>query len=187
MEQWMRETNTKLDKMEDSLLGFTPMMAFVLSTFILPILLHGVTGEWFWPALVWGFTTILFAWVIRSTDIIGDVQRKSAKAIKLSQAGTKALIVNYLVGGDATVRQGITPELRQYIIERDCEQCSYCGEQGDSLNGPDGNSWHIDHVVPVTRGGPTHADNLTLSCQTCNLRKRNKPTIQFMREMARRE
>ncbi len=32
----------------------------------------------------------------------------------------------------------------------------------------------IDHIQPVSRGGQTIADNLALSCQTCNNYKYNK-------------
>ena len=45
--------------------------------------------------------------------------------------------------------------------------------------GPDGKPWHIEHVVPVERGGPTHAENLTLACRACNLRKGTRPAYQF--------
>lgn len=41
---------------------------------------------------------------------------------------------------------------------------------------------HLDHIVPVSRGGE-HADkNMQLLCQTCNLNKSSKPPEVFMRE-----
>jgi hypothetical protein len=31
--------------------------------------------------------------------------------------------------------------------------------------------FHVDHIVPRSRGGSSHPDNLTVSCSSCNLRK----------------
>src|SRR5437870_2142489 len=31
--------------------------------------------------------------------------------------------------------------------------------------------FHLDHVVPRSAGGPTHANNLAVACVTCSLRK----------------
>jgi 5-methylcytosine-specific restriction endonuclease McrA len=54
--------------------------------------------------------------------------------------------------------------LRQQIFDRARGMCEYCRSQAkyaiDALV--------IDHIQPVSRGGKTIADNLALSCQTCN-------------------
>ena len=42
--------------------------------------------------------------------------------------------------------------------------CSYCHAAAD----------HIDHVVPISRGGTHSIGNLTGACQRCNLSKHNK-------------
>lgn len=34
--------------------------------------------------------------------------------------------------------------------------------------------YHIDHIVPLSRGGSNAASNITIACPQCNLRKRNK-------------
>lgn len=41
---------------------------------------------------------------------------------------------------------------------------------------------HIDHVVPLSRGGADAVDNLCVACPTCNLRKGSKLPGDFMRE-----
>ena len=51
--------------------------------------------------------------------------------------------------------------LRAMVLLRDKGTCRYCGRPAT----------HVDHVVPVARGGPTHESNLVAACERCNLEK----------------
>lgn len=42
---------------------------------------------------------------------------------------------------------------------------------------------HIDHIVPLSRGGRNDDKNVQLTCPTCNIKKRDKDPIIFMQEM----
>ena len=35
-------------------------------------------------------------------------------------------------------------------------------------------SYHVDHVVPLSRGGGNGVDNICLACPSCNSSKNNK-------------
>lgn len=61
----------------------------------------------------------------------------------------------------------IPASLRLLVINRAGNRCEYCGlsQFGQAA------TFHIDHVVPVTAGGQTTADNLALACVSCSLRK----------------
>lgn len=61
----------------------------------------------------------------------------------------------------------VASHLRRVVIERAQHRCEYCGLAQAGQEG----TFHIDHVVPVTVGGPTEADNLALACVSCSLRK----------------
>ena len=59
---------------------------------------------------------------------------------------------------------------RSEVVEilKDVTTCAYC--QQSLLN----TKWHIDHVIPVSRGGPDSHWNMVKCCQFCNLSKSNK-------------
>lgn len=70
------------------------------------------------------------------------------------------------VGPVASSREPIPAGLRFAVLRRDGFRCAYCG-RGET----DGVRLHIDHLVPVARGGATTLDNLVTACQECNLGK----------------
>lgn len=73
-------------------------------------------------------------------------------------------------------RELMTPELRMQIMERDNYTCQICGKYM-----PDGNDIHIDHIIPIARGGKTVPDNLQVLCSHCNLSKGTKMPDEYMR------
>ena len=66
-------------------------------------------------------------------------------------------------------RSLMTQTLRYEILKRDNFRCQICGSTAQ-----DGVKLHIDHIVPVSKGGHTTADNLRVLCDRCNLGKSNK-------------
>ena len=69
----------------------------------------------------------------------------------------------------ANQRKLMTPELRNKIKERDNYTCQICGKYM-----PDEVGLHIDHIVPISKGGKTVEQNLQVLCDKCNLRKSNR-------------
>lgn len=65
----------------------------------------------------------------------------------------------------------LSPSLRRFIAQRDEYTCRYCGREGSLFHDPDRSPWHVDHVIPVSRGGLDAPDNLVLSCAACNIEK----------------
>jgi hypothetical protein len=56
------------------------------------------------------------------------------------------------------------PLTRLQILERDSYTCQYCGDEAN----------HVDHIVPISRGGTNDPENLVASCSSCNHRKGNR-------------
>jgi 5-methylcytosine-specific restriction endonuclease McrA len=52
---------------------------------------------------------------------------------------------------------------RWNVLHRDSYTCQYCGERSRDLT--------IDHVVPRSRGGLDHWDNVVSACVRCNVKK----------------
>jgi 5-methylcytosine-specific restriction endonuclease McrA len=57
-------------------------------------------------------------------------------------------------------------------------RCVYCNE-------PLGTDWHLDHLVPLSKGGTNYPNNLVPSCAKCNLQKGRKSLKNFVLETMR--
>lgn len=63
----------------------------------------------------------------------------------------------------------MTSSLRYDILKRDNFKCVLCG-----ATAKDGAALHVDHIIPVSKGGKTESSNLRTLCDQCNLGKRDK-------------
>jgi 5-methylcytosine-specific restriction endonuclease McrA len=54
---------------------------------------------------------------------------------------------------------------RQYKAQKG--RCYYCGVKVDD-------TYHVDHVIPLSRGGANGPENLVIACPACNVSKGNK-------------
>ena len=52
-----------------------------------------------------------------------------------------------------------------WVSNQDWLTCSYC------KTFIPGNSVHIDHIIPITRGGDHHPSNFAIACKSCNSSK----------------
>ena len=66
-------------------------------------------------------------------------------------------------------RKLMTKELRQQVIKRDNYTCQNCGKYM-----PDEVGLHVDHIIPISKGGKTVISNLQVLCSKCNGSKSNK-------------
>lgn len=82
---------------------------------------------------------------------------------------------------DARRRQAINPSPDNTWTAEEVKQmyddqrglCAYCET-------PLFGTYHIEHMIPVSRGGANTWDNLAVSCPTCNIRKHNKTAEEFI-------
>lgn len=57
---------------------------------------------------------------------------------------------------------------RRVVYERDGGICHICGAMTPA------HSFHVDHIIPLSRGGRHAYDNVACSCPSCNMRKGNR-------------
>lgn len=70
------------------------------------------------------------------------------------------------------VRSGMTAGVRFQVLERDGFRCRYCGLEASEAQ------LHVDHVVPVSKGGTHGLENLVASCERCNLGKGGREGVE---------
>ena len=66
-------------------------------------------------------------------------------------------------------RSQVTESVRYNVMKRDGFRCTICGRDAS-----DGVKLHIDHIIPVSKGGKSTMDNLRTLCEECNRGKRDK-------------
>jgi len=68
------------------------------------------------------------------------------------------------------VKRGATIEKvsRAAVYERDAGRCHICGKKVPKKG------WHLDHIIPLARGGEHSYRNVAVSCPMCNMRKHTK-------------
>lgn len=74
----------------------------------------------------------------------------------------------------------LDPLFLQVLIRLQCYRCLYCEQLLKK-----GRSTHIEHLVPVTRGGTNEWFNLVYACQSCNSKKHDKTLAEFAIEHRR--
>lgn len=66
-------------------------------------------------------------------------------------------------------RSVINNDIRYEVLKRDNFRCKLCG-----MSAEDGVKLHVDHIIPVSKGGKSTMNNLQTLCERCNLGKSNK-------------
>ena len=67
----------------------------------------------------------------------------------------------------------VSPDAVKSLFKEQAGKCLYCNRELQE--------YHLEHKVPISRGGLHDDKNLCLSCPTCNLRKKDKTAEEFQR------
>lgn len=85
-----------------------------------------------------------------------------------SEAKRRAAKLQRLVGDESEIKSVYATARSDSILP-----CFYCGGQTLKKNR------HVDHVIPLSRGGTHSVSNLAIACADCNLRKGTKTPAEF--------
>jgi hypothetical protein len=67
------------------------------------------------------------------------------------------------------------------VHERDEGRCQHCGKFPEELVDP---YLHLDHVVPLSKGGLTKLSNLQMLCSSCNSKKGRRSEDELTRQVS---
>jgi len=71
----------------------------------------------------------------------------------------------------------LSENIVQKLLNFQKGKCAICRK---SIKKP---GFHLDHIVPLSKGGKNADSNAQLTCPTCNLKKGGKDPIQFMQSL----
>ena len=120
--------------------------------------------------LNYGTTATASKVTIEDENVAIEVAIDQLNASKGMIVKAKAVFANMGVYG--VFGRLMTPELRKQIAERDHYTCQICGKYM-----PDGVGLHIDHIIPVSKGGKTVPSNLQVLCSKCNGHKSDQISL----------
>lgn len=97
------------------------------------------------------------------------------KEVDLRMRGTKANrtptpVFCFSYSNERTVRD-VKLGVRVKVFRRDAELCGGVQRCMICKNENPGAAWHVDHKIPLAKGGTNHIDNLQTLCANCNLGK----------------
>lgn len=96
--------------------------------------------------------------------ILADVAEMASPDLERVREGSRRRAARRRARQDVSEAEWYS--LRAEAFERDGYACTYCGD----TDGPH----EVDHVVPLSRGGASTIENLTVACRSCNASKKDK-------------
>lgn len=113
---------------------------------------------------------------IRHKSIAQQVSARAAAWNAKNKDRRSAIVKAYDGRRRSQVSGGVSgPQIKAWL-DQASKVCHWCGCDCSGR-------FHVDHIIPLSKGGPHELDNLAISCPPCNLRKNAKMPEQFLAEM----
>jgi 5-methylcytosine-specific restriction endonuclease McrA len=108
-----------------------------------------------------------------------DIQ-KARQDIKKFKAETKELKVKERIKIDRSKIAAHERKSRDFAdkFKKTIPKTGYCPYCGDDL----GNNPHLDHIIPIAKGGYSIEPNLVYVCEDCNLKKSDMTLTKFIKK-----
>lgn len=96
----------------------------------------------------------------RENPLIASAQSRAKKARRKNAPGRHTAADVQAIGG------------------RQKWRCAWCGKPCDG-------NYHVDHIIPLARGGSNGPENICIACPPCNLSKKAKLPHEFAQSMGK--
>jgi hypothetical protein len=98
----------------------------------------------------------------------------------LDDAALEAYIEQWQAGRSVGARPGIPQVIAAAVLARDGLRCRYCGTAVHRRRSGGPRRLHLDHVVPWSKVREHRAENIVVSCRSCNLAKSAGPATDLL-------
>lgn len=115
--------------------------------------------------------TAIRAWRARNADICAALGKAWRE---LNKEQVRALSRSYKARKKNSIGTHSGEDIKS-LLEAQKWKCAICKISVK-------NGYHVDHVIPLAKGGRNDKSNLQILCQRCNCRKHDKDPIAFARE-----
>ena len=83
-------------------------------------------------------------------------------------------VSNRVVSANSRADEKITKTDVIKVLKKSNYSCEYCGKKIKKHN------WHLDHVIPLSKGGKNRLENLCVACKDCNIMKHSMLKSDFL-------
>lgn len=111
--------------------------------------------------------------------------RQSEKVVARAVAWQKAnpsrraaITRSYDARRRSKVGAGVATEILRQWTDNQRKVCYWCGIKC-------GDGFHVDHYVPLSKGGAHEIANLVIACPSCNIKKNAKDPLDFAKQVGR--
>lgn len=111
-------------------------------------------------------------WAANNAEAMERWRKENPGKVRVYAAVAKSRRrIRIIVAGGSFTKYDID---RIYAMQRG--RCAYCRKELRS-------KYHIDHIVPLAKGGTNFPSNLQLCCGPCNVRKSDRDAIEYSRSV----
>ena len=146
------------------------------------------TGRWTWKDSSGPITCVrhdvamMFNWAPKfARGWIASLVGENLMTPALAEEITGQIKDRRVAGQRRPIRPAIPSADRRVILAKTSGKCVYCAVSLTTEAGLP-NSYHVDHVLPVIKGGADDIANLVPACATCNSSKRAKTLLMIATE-----
>ena len=107
-----------------------------------------------------------------------DIKKESNKRYRKSHPEANIRSKNKRRARNANVPSGTLP-IKDELLNNQGGMCANCKTKNKK------SIWHLDHIIPISKGGHNTKENVQILCQRCNLSKRDKMPKQWAQENGR--